>query len=71
MAQIEVVTLKPHSPDGVKRYKIGAKYHVSEAAARILVATKLVRIHTPEAPAETTEVETKRKYNRRDMRAED
>jgi len=62
MAQIEVKTIKAHSPDGVHRYKVGERYHVSESSARILVATKFVKIH---------QAESKRHYNRRDLRAEE
>ena len=70
MAQIEVRAIKAHSPDGVHRYKVGDRYHVSESAARILVATKFVKIHQAEPESEAVK-ESKRHYNRRDLRAED
>lgn len=72
---IEVIALKSHSPDGLKRYKAGDRYQISSPAAKVLAALKFVRIVT--SVEETTVVAPKHEskprktYERRDMRAED
>lgn len=63
MKTIHVVALVSHSPDGIRRYKRGDVYPISEASARRLVAAKMVRLEEPDEP--------KRRYKRRDLRAED
>jgi nucleoside diphosphate kinase len=63
MKQVNVVALISHSPDGSRRYKRGEVYQISEASARRLVAAKMVRLES--------EPEDKKRYKRKDMRAED
>lgn len=63
----KVIALKPHSPDGIHRYKTGDRYSISDASARLLIATKRVRVDDrQEDPPKD-----RKKYERRDMRPED
>lgn len=61
---IKVVTIKPHNPDGSHHYKVGDVYTVTEHSARVLIAHGLVVIE------KETEPEEKKRYKRRDLRAE-
>lgn len=73
---VTVIALKPHSPDGNTRYKTGDRYRISDSAAKVLCAMHYVRIEdtteTPRSsPPTKTETKERKKYERRDMRAED
>ena len=70
MKQVEVEAIQEHSPAGIRRYKMGETYKISESAARLLIAAKFVKLRTSESQSETAK-ESKRHYNRRDLRAED
>jgi hypothetical protein len=59
---VKVIAVKSHTPDGSKRYKVGAVYEVSERAAKTLLAYGLVKMAPEDAP--------RREYHRRDMKAE-
>lgn len=63
---VRLVAIKPHNPDGNRRYKAGEPYdkEVSESVARTLIAMKLAR-RADDEPSK------KREYKRRDMKAED
>lgn len=64
---VKVIALKPHSPDGVHKYKTGDVYSISEQSARLLIWTGRVKIYKSE---ESEESPPKRVYKRRDMQPE-
>ncbi len=70
MPIVEVVTIKGHSPDGIKRYKVGDRYRITEKSAKLLILAKFVQLAIDQPEEMRTPKETTR-YNRRDMRAKD
>lgn len=60
MKLIAIVSL---SPDGIHRYKKGERFEISDASARLLIATK-------KAKPDIENPKSKREYLRRDMEAE-
>lgn len=63
MKKINVVALMSHTPDGIRRYQRGEVYQITERSARRLVAAKMVRLES--------EPDEKKRYKRKDLRAED
>jgi hypothetical protein len=62
---MELIALKEFSPDGVLKLKVNDKFEMSEASGRFLIATKHAKL------AEPAESEKQKRYNRRDLRAEE
>lgn len=65
---MKLIALKEHTPDGSNRYKVGQRFEISAASARLLIALNLAKLDVEDDKRE----DDKRShlYKRRDMKAE-